>query len=64
MINASRTIVFAIIVSAISCLFAATPEIQQAIALWNSGKTEEAFPILLQYKDSDDADAWAYLGMG
>ena len=43
-------------------LSAMTPDIQQAIALWENGKEADAFPILLKYKDSDDADALAYLG--
>ncbi len=45
-----------------SLLSAMTPEIQKAITLWENGKASEAFPILLKYKDSDDADALAYLG--
>ncbi|MBR4613355.1 MAG: sel1 repeat family protein, partial [Kiritimatiellae bacterium] len=38
------------------------PEIQQAIELWENGQEAEAFPMFLKYKDSDDADALAYLG--
>jgi TPR repeat protein len=45
-----------------SIIFAVTPEIQQAIEMWENGKESEAFPIFLKYKDGNDADALAYLG--
>ncbi len=58
----TSTSIFFILLSLTSLLSAMTPEIQQAIALWENGKEVDAFPILLRYKDSDDADALAYLG--
>ena len=39
-----------------------SPEVQQAIAMWENGNSAAAFQILLKYKDSDDSDALAYLG--
>ena len=59
--HATNTILF-ILLALTSILFAATPEVQQAIAMWESGKEAEAFPILFKYKDGNDADALAYLG--
>lgn len=41
---------------------AMTPEIKQAIELWERGEHETAFKVFVKYKDSDDADALAYLG--
>ncbi len=55
-------IIFIIHVFLTSIIFAVTPEIQQAIAMWENGKESEAFQILLKYKDGNDADAFAYLG--
>ena len=56
------TTFFLFFLSFTSFVFSATPELQQAIAMWENGQVSEAFPVFLKYKDSDDADALAYLG--